>query len=115
RTTNAFPTRTLFRSYKDAVSISDANLKQSNDWAQARKEFTEQNEKVVRLKVEELLSFSASDQPFIPKFNSHGPKKGYQEYRYELIRKDELPIPCVVIIPDHVNPDRSITLVLHER
>lgn len=112
---NSTPTGQVLTSYKDAVSISDANLKQSNDWAQARKEFTEQNEKVVRLKVEELLSFSASDQPFIPKFNSHGPKKGYQEYRYELIRNGELPIPCVVIISDQVNSDRPITLVLHDQ
>jgi dienelactone hydrolase len=112
---NCTPTGQVLTSYKDAVSIPAANLKQSNDLAKVRAEFTGQDESVVRLKVEELLGFSVSDQPVIPKLNLQRSQQGYDEYRYEIIRNGEIPIPCVVIVPNQLKPDLPMTLVLNEK
>jgi hypothetical protein len=80
-----------------------------------REEFTGQDERMVRLKVEELLGFSASDKPVLPKLNSQKSWPSHHEYRYEIIREGELPIPCVVIVPNQLNPDQPVTLVLNDQ
>lgn len=102
-------------SVPDAVSIMDENTKQFLDWQLQRDTFLKQDRNVIRKKVLELLGLKEIPQsPIRVEQTGHESLRGYEQYRYQLIRDGEMPVPCVVLVPETATANSPVEIHLQE-
>lgn len=96
-----------------AKTLMQENLQKYDDLALQRKTFQSQGKAAVKTKVEELLALTpAAPLRIVP--GQHTPGRDYEQYKFQLIREGEMPVPCVVIIPDKATRRSPVRLILHE-
>ncbi|MDR1672592.1 MAG: alpha/beta hydrolase family protein [Bacteroidales bacterium] len=102
-------------SIPDAVSLCDYNLQQARQLAAKREQFLRLNDKTVRTKVLELLGVELPKEkiqsaPTGAKIN----KRTYDLSKYQIIRSGQIPVPCVVVTPEQINPQADIVIYLDD-
>ncbi|MBQ7162995.1 MAG: acetylxylan esterase [Bacteroidales bacterium] len=101
--------------YPDAQSTMAMTLAEMERYAPRRAAFVRQDPASVK-KV--LCHYLAIDEELpeieiIPTGRSQG--RDYTDYRFQLNRPGEMPLPCVVRIPDNATPESSIRIQLCEQ
>jgi cephalosporin-C deacetylase-like acetyl esterase len=100
-------------SIAQAQSLMEENEKTFDALAAQRQAFGKQNKWTVKTKVGELLGLTpVAPLRIVP--GRHSPGRDYEQYAFQLIREGEMPVPCVVLIPDKAQADAPIHLVLQE-
>ncbi|MDR0542893.1 MAG: acetylxylan esterase [Dysgonamonadaceae bacterium] len=96
-----------------AKSIMDENRQKADGLEMQRRTFQAKGKSVVKTKVEELLGLSvAAPLKIVP--GQRIPGRDYEQYKFQLIREGEIPVPCVVIIPDKATEKSPVRLILQE-
>ena len=102
--------------YPDALSLMDENT----NWADAlevkRQQFQRKGKAAaVRKQVLSLLGDKVIPESKLRiELTAHYPRRGYEQYNYQLIREGEMPVPCVVIVPETAHANSQIHLCLFE-
>jgi cephalosporin-C deacetylase-like acetyl esterase len=99
----------------DAVSIPQYHFKLAKEYGQNRSEFMKEDLAVVKDKVLELLGLSADLHKVRAESTGTMKFRNYDLYKYQLVRPGQLPVPCVVVYPENVDENSSVTLYLHEK
>jgi cephalosporin-C deacetylase-like acetyl esterase len=100
--------------FADAVSISQYNQHLAAQLASDRTKFLLQSDAVVRQKVIDLLGIRLPAEKITVEPTGVIPGRTYSLYKYQILRKGEMPVPCVVIIPEKVAPAGKVVLCLNE-
>jgi cephalosporin-C deacetylase-like acetyl esterase len=100
-------------SIEQAQSLMDENLKKNASLESQRKAFQAQGKEAIQAKVGELLGLAPA-APLRIVAGQHTPGRDYEQYKFQLIREGEMPVPCVVIIPDKAKKSSPIRLILQE-
>lgn len=102
-------------SLPEAVSVMTENDNLMKQWAPRRVAFLKQEKKVVRAKVLELLGLEAIPTSKIKiEETGHESLREYEQYKFQLIREGEMPVPCILIIPERATATSPIVLRLQE-
>jgi len=62
----------------------------------------------------DLLGISMPKEKTVAEPTGIIPGRTYNQYKYQLIRKGEMPVPCVVVVPEKVAPAGKVVLYLNE-
>ena len=100
--------------FADAFSIPDYSMAMANQFAAGRTAFLNQGEPVVRQKVIELLGITSPLTKVHAEQTGIVPLRNYTLYKFQLIRKGEFPVPCVVVMPEKVGTSARVILSLNE-
>jgi len=100
--------------FADAFSIPDYSMAMANQFAAARTTFLGQGEPVVRQKVIELLGINYPLEKVRAEQTGMVPLRNYTLYKYQVIRKGDFPLPCVVVMPEKVGTNSKVILRLNE-
>ncbi|MDR3340008.1 MAG: acetylxylan esterase [Candidatus Symbiothrix sp.] len=107
------PSHQVNTAFENAGSLMQENSRQAEALEMQRRTFQEQGKVAVRKKAEELLGLSnAAPLSIVPGRQEAG--RGYEQYKFQLIREGEMPVPCVVIVPEKANEKSLVRLVLSE-
>lgn len=101
-------------SIPDAVSMCDYNIQLAGQYASKRADFMKQGEKVIRAKMLELLGITLPKEKITAEPTGFVSKRTYNLYKYQVIRLGEMPVPCVVVVPEQVNAKEDVVLYLNE-
>ncbi|MDR2804831.1 MAG: hypothetical protein LBB85_04200 [Dysgonamonadaceae bacterium] len=107
------PTQQVNTAMTQAQSVMDENLRTADARETQRRAFLLNEKSVVKKKIEELLGLSAA-APLTIVPGQQTPGRDYEQYKFQLIREGEMPVPCVVIIPDKATGNSPIRLILQE-
>lgn len=98
-----------------AVSLMEENLRAYQDGQAGRDGFVKQGHEAIKGKMLELLGLKSLPQsPIRIEETGHESLRGYEQYTYQLVREGEMPVPCVVLVPETVRPDSPVEIHLHE-
>ncbi len=100
--------------FKDAVSIPKSNLDQAIQLANERSKFMQQNSSVIKQKVLALLGINRPTEKILAEQTGFTAGRTYSLYKYQIIRKGEMPVACAVVIPEKVTPSSKAVLYLNE-
>lgn len=102
-------------SISGALSVMQENVNLMEEWAPQRKAFLAKGKKAVRAKVLELLGIKGFPTHKVRiEATGHNSMREYEQYKFQLIREGEMPVPCIVIMPSQANADSPIELRLQE-
>jgi len=109
------PTGQVSTSYKDAISIPEANLRHAQQLSSERKHFMGQESEKVQKAISTLLQLpDISKNELIVNRTHTYVQRGYTQYHYELIREGLIPIPCILVIPDKATSQSQVDIVLDD-
>lgn len=98
-----------------ALSTMQENINQVDEWAPQRKAFLAKGKKTVRAKVLELLGLQDLPTHKIKiELTGHASMREYEQYKFQLIRDGEMPVPCILILPSRASADSPVELRLQE-
>jgi len=100
--------------YPDAVSIPEYNLQLAKNLSNERAEFLKQSEAIIRQKVLNLLGIKIPEDKIEPEQTGFVKGRTYDLYKYQIIRKGEMPVPCVVVISETIAPKGKVVIYLNE-
>lgn len=102
-------------SIPDAVSTMEENVRLVEEWAPQRKAFLTGNNNKIRAKVLELLGLKGLPVHKIRvEATGHDSKREYEQYKFQLIREGEMPVPCVLFVPAKATATSPVELRLQE-
>ncbi|MDR0844913.1 MAG: acetylxylan esterase [Tannerella sp.] len=105
------PTYQVNTAFTDALNCMKENVQKYNALSEQRQLFLKKGKATVEKKVKELLGLTqASPLSIIP--GQHDAGREYEQYKFQLIRDGEMPVPCVVIIPNSATAKSVVRLVL---
>ncbi len=94
-----------------AVSTMDECAGLVQKWESQRKAFLAEGRETMQAKVLELLGLkNLPDTKIRIESTGHASMQGYEQYKFQLIRDGEMPVPCVLIIPAGVAADSPVVL-----
>ena len=98
-----------------ALSIMQENVNQLDEWASKREAFLSKGKKTVQAKMLDLLGLKGlPDHKIRIEATGHDSMREYEQYKFQLIREGEMPVPCILIIPSRANADSPVELRLQE-
>jgi cephalosporin-C deacetylase-like acetyl esterase len=100
--------------FQDAFTIPDYNIALANQFATGRSEFLKQKEAVIRQKVVELLGITIPVEKIRIEQTGQVPQRNCTYYKYQVIRKGEMPVPCVVVMPEKIAASSKVVLCLND-
>ena len=100
--------------FADAVSVTKYNQDLAANLAGERAKFMQQDEAIVREKVLGLLGMSLLQEKIAPEQTGYLKGRTFDIYKYQIVRKGEMPVPCVVVMPENVAPTGKVVLCLNE-
>lgn len=100
--------------FEDAISTMKASLEEMDSLAAFRNLFCSQPIDDVKKEIRNLLNLPDSLSPLeiVPTGNRE--LRGFSEYRYQLNRNGEFPIPVIVRIPDRVSKNAPVEIRLSD-
>jgi cephalosporin-C deacetylase-like acetyl esterase len=132
------PTHQVNTAFPDALDLMKENVQKYNALEEQRQSFLKKGKATVEKQVKELLGLSPISAPLkiisgqkesgqvhsASSKHAMGPLKiipgqkesgrEYEQYKFQLIRDGEMPVPCVVIIPNSATEKSNIRLILSE-
>jgi hypothetical protein len=113
------PTHQVNTTFNDAPDLMKENSHKYDALAAQRQSFLKKEKTAIQKQVKELLGISVITglTRNLPKIipGQHDPGRDYEQYKFQLIREGEMPVPCVVIIPNSATEKSPIRLVLSEK
>lgn len=100
--------------FADAVSIPEYNREMAKKMSIDRAAFLKQNEAAIRGKVLDLLGIKMPEEKIAPESTGIIKGRTYDFYKYQIIRKGEMPVPCVVVFPETVSQKGEVVIYLNE-
>lgn len=98
-----------------ALSIMQENVNQLDEWASKREAFLSKGKKTVQAKMLDLLGLKGlPDHKIRIEATGHDSMREYEQYKFQLIREGEMPVPCILIMPSRANADSPVELRLQE-
>lgn len=98
-----------------ALTTMQENVNLMDEWAPQRKAFLSKGKKTVQAKVLELLGLKDFPAHRIRmEATGHNSMREYEQYKFQLIREGEIPVPCILIMPSRANADSPVELRLQE-
>ena len=98
-----------------ALSIMQENVNQLDEWAPKRETFLSKGKKTVQAKMLDLLGLKGlPDHKIRIEATGHDSMREYEQYKFQLIREGEMPVPCILIMPSRANADSPVELRLQE-
>ncbi len=102
-------------SLPSAISTMEDNARLVSGWASQRKAFLAKGKKAIQAKVLELLGLKGLPTTKIRiEPTGHSSMREYEQYKFQIIREGEMPIPCILIVPAKANADSPVVLRLQE-
>ena len=90
-------------------------MNQLDEWASKREAFLSKGKKTVQAKMLDLLGLKGlPDHKIRIEATGHDSMREYEQYKFQLIREGEMPVPCILIIPSRANADSPVELRLQE-
>jgi hypothetical protein len=91
------------------------NVNQLDEWASKREAFLSKGKKTVQAKMLDLLGLKGlPDHKIRIEATGHDSMREYEQYKFQLIREGEMPVPCILIVPSKANADSPVELRLQE-
>jgi hypothetical protein len=100
--------------FADAVSVPQYHLQLASKLADSRTKFTQRDDVLVQKEILQLLGMSWPAEKITAEQTGFAQGRTYDIYKYQIIRKGEIPIPCVVVIPEKAAKDGKVVLCLNE-
>ena len=100
--------------FPDAVSVMKYNQDLAAKLSVERVKFMQQDDAVVRQKVLGLLGMSFPQEKIAPEQTGFIKGRTFDIYKYQIVRKGEMPVPCVIVMPEKVAPTAKVVLCLNE-
>ncbi len=108
-------TGNVVTNYKNEQTISDYCYDLSKKYSAQRKEFVDTaSNKTFRAKVLELLGISIPKDKITVESTGKINSRSYDIYKYEVLRKGQIPVPCLVYLPTYINPSGNVVIFLNE-
>jgi len=104
----------LNATFSDAVSIPSYHLAQYEKYAKQRADFLKNDKSIVTKKVIELLGITIPAEKIIPEETGTIKSANFDVKKYQITRVGQMPVPCVVLIPQNIKPGSPIMLYLNE-
>ncbi|WP_346860675.1 acetylxylan esterase [uncultured Draconibacterium sp.] len=98
----------------DKISLPDYHLNLAKEYEKQRTAFLKQDWTVIEAKVRELLGISAQKSEIESEPTGYGSSRNYEIFKYQIARLGQMPVPCVLLVPENVNPKSQVVLVLNE-
>lgn len=103
-------------SYKDAISIPQSNLSLSEQYKEKRDAFLNMSNDEQKKTVMDMLGLTATKTGgFKMNLTRKTLQRDYTEYRYEITKNGQMPIPVVVLYPDVAKQTGKIRIMLDDR
>ncbi|MEI6276300.1 MAG: acetylxylan esterase [Prolixibacteraceae bacterium] len=100
--------------FADAVTIPKYNLELAMKLATERSTFLQQPEPVLREKIFSLLGVVEPKDKITAEPTGMVKGRTFDQYKYQLLRKGEMPVPCVLVIPEKIAPAAKVVIYLNE-
>ena len=100
--------------FSDAVSVTKYNQDLAAELAGERAKFMQEDEAIVRQKVLSLLGMGLLQEKIAPEQTGYLKVRTFDIYKYQIVRKGEMPVPCVVVMPENIAPTGKVVLCLNE-
>lgn len=104
----------VLTAFSDAVSIPKFHLDLASKQGDSRSKFMQQNEKIIQQKVSQLLGIGLPKEKITAEQTGFVQGRTYDLYKFQILRKGEIPVPCVVVMPERVSKNGKVVLILHE-
>jgi len=108
------PTGQVITSFADQISIPDYHLKLSEQYDIQRTEFIKNDKSIIKNKVLELLGLSFPYEKIVAEQTGFTKMRTYDLFKYQVIRRGQMPVPCVVICPEDVKKNSPVVIYLNE-
>ena len=110
------PTGQVTAFFPDEVTVQAVNLKNVNDRQEARKQYMRlNNPEAVKAKLLELLAVPATCSKINTAFIASGEYPGYAMQKLIIRREGEVPLPCLLFLPDSKTVGDTVVLRLDHR
>jgi hypothetical protein len=100
--------------FADAISIPRYQLDLASKLSSSRAKFLQQDEKLIQQKVLQLLGIGLPKEKITAEQTGFVQGRTYDLYKYQILRKGEIPVPCVVVMPEKVTKNGKVVLCLNE-
>jgi len=100
--------------FADVVSIPQYNLELAKKMSNSRLKFLQQDDALIHEKILQLLGRRLPQDHITPELTGFVQGRTFDTYKYQILRKGEMPVPCLVIMPERVAKDGKVVLYLHE-
>lgn len=102
-------------SLSGALSTMQENKNLIEEWVPQRKAFLAKGKKAVQAKVLELLGLKELTAHKIKiELTGRSSMREYEQYKFQLIREGEMPVPCILVMPSTANVGSPVELRLQE-
>lgn len=109
------PSGQVNTAFSNALSLMQENANQFKLLETERLQFQRKGQAAIRKQVLSLLGGDVvSEAPLRSVLTRQMEGRGYMQYNYQLIREGEMPIPCVLIIPETATAQSPVQLCLFE-
>ncbi|MBR1464573.1 MAG: acetylxylan esterase [Prevotella sp.] len=100
--------------YPDAKSTMQLTAEKMDRQKPAREQFCKANLKDIRRQLMQLLGIQQFNDriEIIPTGKSPG--RGYEEYRFQVNCEGEMPVACVVLVPETATSESAVEIHLHQ-
>jgi cephalosporin-C deacetylase-like acetyl esterase len=114
--TNCTSTGQVNSCFKNEKTVQEINLQTAQTLAPSRNKFLKgSTNSQIKSKIKELLAIDESDSPLAVEITGGARKSGYSMRKLILRREGEVPLPCLVFVPDRINPEDTIIIWLNEK
>ncbi len=100
--------------FADAVSIPKYNLELARSLSAERKNFLQQAESLIRKSMLTLLGIAEPIEKITVVQTGFLKGRTSDLHRYQILRKGEMPVPCVVVIPERMAATGKVVICLNE-
>ncbi len=101
--------------YKNEQTVSDYFSDLSQKYSLQRKEFVDTaSDKTFKTKMLDLLGISIPMDEVTIELTGKISSRAYDIYKYEVLRKDQIPVPCLVYLPEYINLSCNVIIYLNE-
>jgi dienelactone hydrolase len=104
----------VFSSIADAISIPLFNQQEMKKYAPQRAAFTRTDSSELRQKVLGMLGIQLPAEKIQPEQTGLVKSRNYDLLKYQIIRSGQMPVPCVVVVPEKINPKGKVVIYLNE-
>ncbi len=101
-------------SIKENTSIPDYHLELAKSMQQQRKDFVNGRSQTVKNKVKELLGIEIPDEEVVVQPTGTIEKRNYNLQKFTLVRDGQMPVPCVLLIPETINDELPLNIYLND-
>ncbi|MCY1721953.1 acetylxylan esterase [Prolixibacteraceae bacterium Z1-6] len=99
---------------RDKISFPEYHLNLAKKYEKQRAAFLNQDRAVIEAKVIELLGISVQKSKISSEPTGFGNSRNYEIHKYQITRLGQMPVPCVLLVPENVNSNSQVVLILNE-